>query len=83
LYVVIIKLLRATLLCNHVICEQTHAYYCDWNLAIMMLFVNRHMHIIVNGISVMWISIAAAIISVVAMSIVNGTSGKHVLFKVM
>jgi hypothetical protein len=43
-----------------------------------MLFVNRQMHIIANGISVMLISIAAAIISVVAMSTVNGTSGKHV-----
>jgi hypothetical protein len=60
-----------------------HACYCEWNLAIMMLFVNRHMHIIVNGISVMWISIAAATISVVVTSTVNGTSGKHVLFKVM
>lgn len=43
-----------------------------------MLFVNRHMHIIVNGISVMWISIAAVIISVVAMSTVSGTSGEYV-----
>ncbi|KAJ4435456.1 hypothetical protein ANN_18072, partial [Periplaneta americana] len=35
------------------------------------------MHIIVNGISVMWISIAAVIINVVVMSTVCGTSGKH------
>jgi hypothetical protein len=42
------------------------------------------MHIIVNGICVMWISIAAVIISAVAMSTVCGTSGKCVyLFWVM
>jgi hypothetical protein len=36
------------------------------------------MHIIVNGISVMLISIVAVITSVAAMSTVYGTSGKHV-----
>jgi hypothetical protein len=46
--------------------------------ALIVLFVNRHMHTTVNGISVMWISIAAVISSVAAMSTVCGTSGKHV-----
>jgi hypothetical protein len=36
------------------------------------------MHIIVNGICVMWISTAAVIISVVAMSTACGISGKYV-----
>jgi len=36
------------------------------------------MHIIVNGISVMLISIVAVITSVAAMSTVYGTSGKHI-----
>lgn len=45
---------------------------------LITLFVNRHMHIIVNGISVMLISIVAVITSVAAMSTVYGTSGKHI-----